>query len=125
MAKIDDATLNRMFQFSGVDKASLYASLKSMASELKNERNFSYVASEFVFNYMAPKGSQPYSVKVPGQEQEHFFVRWPNGFLVDLAAEQVPDYSLLDYSLAKKRKFRFPSPSGLARKLAELMEIED
>lgn len=137
MAKIDAQILNRMFQFSGVDKAELYAALRKMGkAELKPDlrdewtpenptRNFCYVIAEFVHKFIAPANSQAFRLKVEGDIAEHWFIRWPNGALVDLAAEQFEDYSKIHYENAKKAKFMHPSPSRRARKLAELMGIDD
>lgn len=125
MAKIDDAAFDRMYQFSGIDKKKLQDSLRKMASEFKGERTVSYVTAEFVFCYFAPKGSFSYALTIPDDENLHWFVRWPNGFIVDLVANRVHDYSQVNYESGKKRKFYGPCPSTLARKLAVLMEVDD
>jgi hypothetical protein len=134
--KIDPERLNSMFQFAGIDKTKLYDALRTMGiKQLKKEmregwspdnptRCFCYVVSEFVYWYVAPNGSIPYSVGVPGDPWIHRYLRWPDGTVVDLTAEQFDNHELVDYNLGKRRMFLqtgCKGPSKRARMLAELM----
>lgn len=123
-----------MFDYAGVDRQQLYAALRIMANEgaLKPAakktwtpenptRNFCYVVSEWLHVYRSPAGTRAYSLVVPGDDYKHYFVRWPEGTIVDLTAEQFPDYSLIDYTQAKRASFMM-SPSKRAGRLHDLMD---
>ncbi|MFM7855682.1 MAG: hypothetical protein ACKO96_28070, partial [Flammeovirgaceae bacterium] len=91
-------------------------------------RNFCYVVSEFVYHYIAPRGSKPYGLRIEGDASLHRFVKWPDGTIVDLTCDQFPDYSLVRYENAKITPFMPVSgksqPSKRAKHLAQLMGFE-
>lgn len=130
--RIAKKKLDEMFALSGVKKDDLYDALRKMGPvDLKPAlrkdwsvenptRNFCYVVSEFVQNFVLP-GSTAYSLIVPGDDYKHYYVVDNSGHVIDLTAEQFPDYSIIDYQAAKKAHFMHPSPSKRARKLAGLM----
>jgi len=113
------------FEFAGVDEERLYKALRKMGtrhlktkalreqwSEYNPTRNYCYVIAEFVYNYIAPIiGSTSWILKIPGDIQKHWFIKWPDGTIVDLAAAQF-DHEI-DYSAAKRQGFMF-TPSKRA-----------
>jgi hypothetical protein len=85
-----------------------------------------YFVAEMVYFYAAPQGTKPYAVHVPGDPGFHRFLKYPNGLIVDLTAEQFPDYRLVEaaYPFAKVTMFMQtggPGPSKRARTLATLL----
>jgi len=65
-------------------------------------KNYCYVVANFVFHYLAPEGSQAYSLKgIPGDDGVHHFVKWPDGEIVDLAVDQFNNFGQIDYSKAE------------------------
>lgn len=127
-----------MFQAAGLSKEALYTALRTMGpkaikpafrggwSESNPVWCTCYFVSEFAYFYLAPKGTKAYSVKVPGDPGTHRFLMWPNGIIVDLTAEQFPDYELVKsvYPNAKVTMFMqtgCKGPSQRARELARLL----
>lgn len=123
-----------MFELAHVSRQKLEDALRKMGkkhvrSGLKHHwspenptRMYCYVVAEFVYNWLAPAGSTSYKLVPRGEETNHRFVRWPMGEIVDLSGIQFrDDYSVLDYTQAKKCGFMHPSPSKRARILAELL----
>jgi hypothetical protein len=114
MSRIDQTNLDQMFTRAGVDKQKLYDSLRTMGlKEIRKDlrkywtpdnptRMFCYVIAEFVYHFVAVPDSQAFRLSIPAEPAEHSFVRWPDGALVDLAAEQFPDYSVVKYDEAKR-----------------------
>lgn len=104
-------------------------SFKDIWSEKNPTRNYCYVVSEFVYYYLAPNGTVPYALVVPGDEGLHRFLKYPEDYdphIIDLTCDQFSDYSLIDYSKAKVCYFlqtACTGPSKRARILAELMDI--
>jgi len=134
--KINPSRLNTMFKFAGVDKTKLYTALRTMGKKhLKKEmrdgwteenptRCYCYVVSEFVYWYVSPPGTIPYSLNIVDDPWIHRYLRWPDGTVVDLTAEQFDNYQNLDYNGGKRRMFLqtgCKGPSKRARMLAELM----
>ena len=140
--RVPEDKLQSMFQFAGLNKEELHSSLLEMgpkflhSKKMKQEydpsnptRNFCYVVSEFIYHYIAPKGSKPYGLVIPGDESLHRFVKWPDGTIVDLTCDQFEDYSVVNYDNAKVRTF-LPvngksQPSKRARHLAMLMGFKN
>lgn len=133
--------LDEMFQAAGITKDALYTALRTMGPKALKPafRNgwseefpvwcTCYFCAEMVYWYLAPKGTTPYSVKVPGDPGLHRFLMWPGGRIVDLTAEQFPDYELVKsaYPNAKVTMFMQTAckgPSKRARDLAELLGID-
>ena len=89
---------------------------------------YCYVIAEFVWFYIAPDGSKPYSLKVPKDPGLHRFIKWPDGTIVDLAIRQFDNYEDVDYTQAQVRYFLqtgCTGPSKRAKILAELMEYNE
>jgi hypothetical protein len=136
--RIGGQELQAMFERSGITKDALYTALRTMGREhvkgaaLKAEwtpdnptRNYCYVIAEFVFRFLAPAGSTAYRLDIAGDTAQHYFVRWPDGSLVDLAAEQFPDYyQQVQYDRAVRANFMPPSPSRRAVLLAQHLGLE-
>jgi hypothetical protein len=133
MTRIPLEASQAMFDRAGIDRDKLHGVLRSLAKgHLKAAfrktwvpenptRFFCYVVSEYVLNFVAPPGSTAWSLVIPGDEAKHYFIRWPDGTIVDLTAEQFDDFSLVDYSKGKKSHFMYPSPSRRAREVHEAM----
>ena len=131
--KIPSEVSLAMYRHANVNRDDLHNALRQMApnflkGEFKREwsdgnptRNFCYVVTEWLVHYKAPAGTFAFRVNVPGENAKHYFVRWADGTLVDLTAEQFPDWELVDYAAAKKASFMYPSPSKRARVLNTLM----
>ena len=135
--KIGQDELNKMFEIAGVNKDHLYESLRTMGpknlhSKIMREKwtpenptyCYCYRIAEYIWYWKAPDGSTPYSLKVPGDPGLHRFIKWPNGFIIDLAVEQFNNYEDVNYNKAKVRYFMEsggPGPSIITRVLANHM----
>ena len=84
-------------------------------------RNYCYVVSEFIYRYLAPKGTKHYSIKIDGEDITHHFLRWEDGTIIDLTAEQFDDYSKLDYSKSYPSGFIGKGVSKRTQQFAKLM----
>ncbi|MGH7889611.1 MAG: hypothetical protein ACRENF_03570, partial [Thermodesulfobacteriota bacterium] len=121
-----------MFQAAGLTKQALYDALRKMgAKALKPSFRFGwsednpvfctcYFVSEMAYWYIAPKGTIPYSMKVPGDPGTHRFLMWPDGTIVDLTCEQFPNYALVDYQTAKVTPFMQTGGVGPSKRAKEL-----
>lgn len=136
--KIEKKILNKMFDTAGIQKETLYNGLRQMGiKHLKNKklkeqwneanptRNYCYVVCELVYQYLSPKGSSAWCLDIDGEEEKHWFVKWDDGTIVDLSAEQFDSYKVVDYTRAKRRYFQTPSPSKRTRLLAELCGVRN
>jgi len=141
MSRIKNETLEKMFRIAGLEKKKLHEALIEMgpkflhSKKAKQEydvnnptRNFCYVVSEFIFYYIAPKGSKAYALNIEGDESLHRFIKWPDETIIDLTCDQFSDYSVVIYENAKVRPF-LPvngkaQPSKRARHLAKLLGYE-
>lgn len=132
--KIDPIVVDRMFRKVGIDKNKFYKSLISMGKGgLKTERmkeewnesnptrNYCYVVSEFLYKYVAPKGVKHYSIKIDEEDYTHHFLKWDDGTIVDLTAEQFEDYSKVDYSKSYNSGFIGKGVSKRTQEFADLM----
>ena len=135
--KIPEEVSLAMYRHAGVNRADLHEVLNHMGPRyLKGTfreqwyasgvptRNFCYVVSEWLIHYVAPKGSFAFRVAVPGEDAKHYFVRWADGTLIDLTAEQFEDWELVDYASAKKASFMYPSPSNRTKVLDSMMSVQ-
>jgi hypothetical protein len=133
--KIPLAVSEAMFKHARVNRDDLHLALKHMAPHyLKGEylkawsdgnptRYFDYVVPEWLVHFRAPAGSFAFRVPVPGQDAKHYFVRWPDGTIVDLTAEQFEHWELVDY--AESKKASMPSvASSRARVLDTLVHAQ-
>jgi hypothetical protein len=124
-----------MFGRAGVDRERLLAALRIMGTdELPKPlraawsadnptRNYCYVIAEWVKHWHSPEGSISYSLAVDDPavgDTKHYFIGTADGEIIDLAAEQFSDYTLVRYHDARRQPFRTPLPSRRARKLDEL-----
>lgn len=134
--RIPDGELNKMFILVGISKELLHEALRKMGtyslkpymregwSEVYPTYGYCYVVSEFIYWYVAPKGTKPYSVKVPGDPGTHRFLRWPDTTIIDLTCDQFPNYALVPYEKAKVTPFMqtgCKGPSKRAKELAQLL----
>jgi hypothetical protein len=133
--RINLVELDQMFETADLSKEELYNALRKMGpkairpafrggwSESNPVWCTCYFVSEFAYFYLAPKGTKAYSVKVPGDPGTHRFLMWPDGRIVDLTAEQFPNYELVKsvYPNAKVTAFMqtgCKGPSVRAKELA-------
>lgn len=99
-------------------------------------KNQSYLISEVVYHFLAPKGSEPWKTPlvpiqqmIDGQDREKFqhWVKWPNNQIVDLGLQhfetidKIPDYK----NISKKFSFRNPSPNAKTKRFAKLLGVLD
>ena len=139
--RISEDRLQLMFKFAGIKKSILHNALLQMGrkhlksklfkdnwSEDNPTKNYCYVIAEFVYYYLAPKGSKPYKLaNIPGDDGLHRFVKWPDGTIVDLAVDQFPNYEDVNYENAKVCYFMqtgVKGPSKRTRLLADLCDIK-
>ena len=134
--------VNDTFRMVGIDKDKFYQTLRTMGKDglspsatkkMRDEwskdnptRNYCYMVSEFIYKYIAPKGVKHLKLKVKGEGATHHFLKWGDGTIVDLTAEQFG--FKLDYSKARGASFLNPRPYGVAkntRRFAELMGFEN
>jgi hypothetical protein len=131
--------VNNIFRKVGIDKDRFYKALRTMGKDglktkkMRDEwskdnptRNYCYIVSEFIYKYIAPKGVKHLMLKVKGEGATHHFLKWVDGTIVDLTAEQFG--FKLDYSKARGSSFFNPPPYGAAentRRFAELMGFEN
>lgn len=87
-------------------------------------RNFCYVVTEWLVKILYPNKLTAWSLEVPGDSAKHYYATLTPehnaNMIVDLTAEQFPDWSLLTYTNGKKARFMPPSPSKRARVLHDL-----
>jgi hypothetical protein len=136
--RISDEELDNMFRVAGVTRSAMYDALRTMGakaikpafrsgwSEPNPTRGACYFVSEFAYFYLSPKGTVPCSLVIPGDPGLHRFLRYPTGTIIDLTAEQFPDYALIRslYPNAKTSYFlqtACTGPSKRARTLAGLL----
>jgi hypothetical protein len=135
MSKIPQEVTDAMFRHANVNRADLYDALRHMAPHFLGEyfrdwsdgnptRYFDYIVTEWLVHYRAPKGSFPFRVTVPNQVPKHYFVRWADGTIVDLTAEQFEHWETVDYAAAKKASLP-ATVSGRAKVLDTLMHAID
>lgn len=136
--RVNQDVLNEMFATADLSKEDLYNALRKMGVKavkpaMRGGWSDSlpvwctcYFVSEFAYFYLAPKGTKPYSVKVPGDPGTHRFLLWPDGKIVDLTCEQFSDYELVKsvYPNAKVTMFMqtgCKGPSSRAKELADIL----
>lgn len=133
--KIQINELQKMYDTAGIDKNRLYKALLEWGNKginggkYKKEwsidnptKNYCYVVSEMVYNYFKTEGAIPMIVKVDGYDITHRYLLYPNNQIVDLTAEQFPDYEKVDYSKGKKCNF-LPTPNGISLRAQKLYEL--
>lgn len=81
---------------------------------------YCYVVSEVYYHYCAPEGSQPYMLRIT-QDETHWFVKHPDGTIVDLTAYQFD--KPLPYERAQPRSFMTKKISKRGQILAELLGL--
>ena len=139
--RISEKKLQSMFEVAGIEKSVLHDALLQMGrkylktkqmkdawSEDNPTKNYCYVIAEFVYYYLAPKGTIPYKLpNIPGDDGLHRFLKWPDGTIVDLAVDQFPNYEDVNYEEGKVCYFMqtaVKGPSKRARLLAELCNVK-
>jgi hypothetical protein len=118
-----------------IDKEKLYNALRQMGKkhlkpQYKNQwtperptTGYCYVVAEVVYHYLAPKGSRPYFMKT-GVNETHWFIKDPDGKVIDLTADQFDD-ELLDYEKGKTQNFQTPQISKRGKILADLLGLTE
>lgn len=96
---------------------------KKTWSENNPTTGFCYVVSEFVYHYLAPTGSKVMRVFVSETKNNHYFIQWPDGTVIDFTVDQFKN--LPPYAKAKGCAFQTPSPSKRTKELAELLGYDD
>ena len=84
-------------------------------------RNYCYVVSEFLYKYVAQKGVKHLSLRVDGEDVPHHFLKWTDGTIIDLTAEQFEDFSKVDYSKSYPSGFIGKGVSKRTQEFARLM----
>ncbi len=102
--QITEETIDGMYKYSGVSKPKFQGCLNRYGIKKVDSK----LVAEFVYFYMAPKGSQ---LQKSGN---NYFVQWPDKIIVDLLAKDS-----VKYENAKQVKIQAP-PSDEVQKLAEL-----
>lgn len=94
--------------------------------EWKPERpttNYCWVVSEVAFRLVMPEGTTCWQVDVDGHGRYHWFMKDPEGRIVDLTLDQAEGWwEIPQYEKAKRYHFR-PAMSRRGKKLAELLGI--
>ncbi len=115
-----------------IDKEKLYSALRQMGNKYvkplyraqwtpeRPTTGYCYVVAEVVYHYLAPKGSRPYVMKT-GDRETHWFIKDPNGKVIDLTADQFDDP--LDYSKGKPANFLTKQISKRGQILAHLLGL--
>lgn len=85
--------------------------------------NYCWVVSEVAYRLVMPEGMTVWQVDVDGHGHFHWFLKDPNGNIVDLTLDQAEDWrEIPKYEKAKRYWFR-PAMSRRGKKLAELLGI--
>ena len=128
--------MEKGFKKVGINKKRFFQALRTMGKDglktkaMKEEwesknptRNYCYIVSEFIYKYVAPKGVKHLSLKVEGEDATHHFLKWLDGTIIDLTAEQFDDFSKVDYSKAYGSNFIYTEMgvSKRTQRFAELM----
>ena len=83
---------------------------------------YCYVVAEVVYHYLAPKGSRPWVLKT-GENKTHWYIRTPDGTVIDLTADQFDDP--VDYNKGKPQNFQTKEISKRGKILADLLGLKD
>jgi hypothetical protein len=81
------------------------------------------VVAEFLYYYVAPKGSKVWSIPVTGETNPHYFTEWPNEIIVDVLLEKY-DTEKLNWGQLKKVKVA-KTPSEDVIKFAAMLGYTD
>jgi len=85
--------------------------------------NYCWVVSEVAYRLVMPEGTTCLQVDVDGQGFYHWFLKDPQGRIVDLTLDQMEGWwEIPEYERAKRYHFR-PAMSRRGKKLAELLGI--
>jgi len=85
--------------------------------------NYCWVVSEVAWRLVMSKGTAVWQVDVDGHGRYHWFLKDPNGNIVDLTLDQAEDWrEIPEYEKARRYWFR-PAMSRRGKKLAELLGI--
>jgi len=85
--------------------------------------NYCWVVSEVAIRLVMPKGTTCWRVDVDGHDRFHWFLKDPDGNIVDLTLDQAEDWrEIPKYEKAKRYYFR-PAMSRRGKKLAELLGV--
>ena len=95
--------------------------MKDEWSKNNPTRNYCYVVSEFLYKYIAPQGVKHFSIKIDEEDYTHHYLKWDDGTIIDLTAEQFEDYSKIDYSKSYTSGFIGKGVSKRTQQFAELM----
>lgn len=143
MSKISSERSQEMFDLAGVDRdAFMRAMVRMGPSNLKTAqmrreydesnptRNYCYVVAEWVKYFVfdpKEKTVTAWKLEVEGYDTFHNFIRVGQPYgkieIIDLSAEQFPDYSKVDYDKATRTTFMM-APSKRARLLDQYYREE-
>ncbi|MFC1977616.1 hypothetical protein ACFLWS_05060 [Chloroflexota bacterium] len=85
--------------------------------------NYCWVVSEVAYRLVRPEGTTCWRVDVTGDGFYHWFLKDPDGTIVDLTLDQAEGWwEIPEYEKAKRYYFR-PAMSRRGKKLAELLGI--
>ena len=104
------------------------AVVEYLRDEWKPERptiNYCWVVSEVAYRLVMPKGTICWRVDVTGTGFFHWFLKDPDGTIIDLTLDQAESWwEMPPYEKAKRYYFR-PAMSRRGKKLAELPGVLD
>lgn len=81
---------------------------------------YCYVVSEVVYHFLAPKGSKSYVLRT-GKNATHWFIKQPNGKIIDLTSDQFD--TPVDYEKGKAQAFLTKKISKRGAMLANLLGL--
>ena len=85
--------------------------------------NYCWVVSEVAYRLVMPAGTTCWRVDVDGHGRFHWFLKGPDGNIVDLTLDQAEGWwEIPEYEKAKRYHFR-PTMSRRGKQLAELLGI--
>ena len=85
---------------------------------------YCYPVAEVVYHYLAPKGSKPYVMET-GPNEKHWFIKGPDGNIIDPTADQFDEDERVDYEAGKPQNLRTSQISKRGKMLAELLGLTE
>lgn len=133
--RIPDELINLMYERSGVNRYLMNQALIYMGPDLLKPqyrdtwsvqyptRGYCYNVTEFVFHYNKKflEGFYPYVLGgIPNETGNHRYLMNDEGLVIDLTADQFPNWELVDYHNGKKNMF-FPIKGGGPSKRTKIL----
>jgi len=128
---MNEEDLNKMFNIVGITKAQLHSALREMGplqlkekyrsqwSPEKPTSGYCYIVSEVIYHHFAPEGTKSYRLELI--HDSHWFLKYPNGEIIDLTADQnLEDYK---YDSAIEKPFITKKISRRGKLLAKKLKL--